>query len=429
MGKPVFFIVAIVVVALCYVSAFGVQTFIGDSEIIIKSAKDMRLGIDINGGVEAYFQPADESINPTEEELESIRAILVTRMDSKNIADREITVDKESGTVLVRFPWKSNLSSTNPEKAIEELGETAKLTFVDPDGKVVVEGKNVVDAYPTTDSGKYFVALEFDEAGATAFSNSTKTLSNTSLSDEKRIISIKMDDQVISAPIVNAHITDGKAVIEGMASAQEAKELAAKIKAGALPFDIETRSFSTISPILGNDALMTMLWAGLVSFILIALFMIFYYRLPGFVACFGLAAQAAIQILILAITQYTLTLPGIAGIILTIGMGVDTNVIICERIKEEIKSGKTMGTAIDIGYKKAYSAIVDANITTLIVAVLLYFFGSGAMKSFGFTLGVGVALNFITGVTLSHVMVSSITRFSAFKKRFFFGVKKEDAAQ
>ena len=423
-GKPVAFIVAIVVVIICYISAFGYSTFVGDKEVTLKSAKDIRLGIDIKGGFEAYFQAKDSTVKPTEAELESVRAILERRMDSKNIADREISIDNENGTVLVRVPWKQ--SATDQQTALEELGATAKLTFVASDtNEVILEGKDVSKATAEIQDGAYVVSLEFNAEGTTAFSEATTRLYNGGTSSGS--IAIMMDDETISSPTVNASITDGKAIIEGIGGATEAKELAATIAAGSLPFDIETKSFSNISPTLGGNALNIMIQAGLLAFILICIFMILYYRLPGFVACLGLAAQAAISIIVLAVTGYTLTLPGIAGIILTLGMGVDTNVIIAERIREELRAGKTYGTAIEAGYHRAYSAIVDGNLTTLIVALLLFWFGSGSMKSFGFTLGVGVALNFITGVTLSHLMVTSLSRFDAFRKRIFYGGAKKEA--
>ena len=164
-----------------------------------------------------------------------------------------------------------------------------------------------------------------------------------------------------------------------------------------------------------------MIYAGLIAFAIVCLFMILYYRLPGFVACIGLTLQMALQILAVSVPHITLTLPGIAGIILSIGMGVDTNIIISERIKEEINDGKTISAAIATGYKRAFSAVFDGNITTVLVAVVLMIFGSGAMLSFGYTLLTGVLLNFISGITCSKLLVTSLSRYNVFKKNFLYG--------
>ena len=204
-------------------------------------------------------------------------------------------------------------------------------------------------------------------------------------------------------------------------TAEETKKLANQINAGSLPFKLVTDNYGTISPTLGQNALRVTIIAGIIAFILVCLFMILYYRLPGVIACIALLGDIAGSLLCISIPQYTLTLPGIAGIILSIGMGVDANIITGERIKEELRVGKTLDGAIDAGFENSFSAIFDGNITVIIVGLLLMIFGSGSVNSFGFTLIIGVIFNFIMGVTVSRLMLKSISKFPALRKNFLFG--------
>lgn len=422
MRKSVFAIIILLIFAITYVAVFGIH--IGDSEtgFNIKGASEIRFGIDIRGGVEAVYEAKDLNRKPTDKELENAKIIMETRLDAKNILDREVTIDKINGQILIRFPWKTGESEFNPQKAIAELGETAKLTFRDPDGNILVEGKNVKDSkvqYYQQDNSP-IVTLVFDAEGAKLFAAATEKFKG-------QTISIYMDETLISAPGVKEAITSGEAIITNIKSADEAVALSAKINAGSLPFSLISKNHSTISPTVGEGALDVMVKAGLIAFALICVFMIVYYRLMGFVACFGLLLQLAIQLLSLSIPQITLTLPGIAGMILSLGMGVDANVIISERVKEEMKSGKSLGSAIDTGYHRAFSAVFDGNITSMIVAVVLMVLGSGAMKSFGYTLLIGTALNFLCGVTVSKHMMRSFSFIKFFRNNIFYGIKKGGA--
>ena len=204
---------------------------------------------------------------------------------------------------------------------------------------------------------------------------------------------------------------------------KEAKELAAVISAGALPFNLETKDINAISPIIGESALTISIYAGIVAMILIWLFMIMFYRLPGLISCISLLGQIMGIILVIALTGMSLTLPGIAGIILTIGMSVDANIIIFERIKEEIRNGKTVQSSVDSGFKAALTAVLDGNITTLITAAVLYFIGTGAVQSFAFTLGVGIVLNFITAIYATRIMLNTVSQIQGLRKPWLFGAK------
>lgn len=399
-----------------YLAWFG----LGDS---LKGVREMRYGIDIRGGVEAVFEPQELAQKPTPEQMNVARNVIETRLDNQNITDREVTVDQESGYIIVRFPWKSDEKDFDPENAISELGTMAELTFRDTDGTVMLEGKNLKSSAPRSYSNntgvtESVVDLYFDEEGTKLFSDATAKLIGKPLA-------IYMDDTLISAPTVETQITDGNACITGQASYQEAEALSDKINAGALPFSLTTSNFSTISPSLGQNALQIMIYAGLAAFICVCAFMIIYYKLPGVIACLTLLLQMTIQLLAVSVPQYTLTLPGIAGIILSLGMAVDANIIISERISEETAKGESLKSAVINGYHHAFSSVLDGNITTAIVAVILMIFGSGSMLSFGYTLLIGMIVNCFVGVQVSKRMLLSSLQYSAWNQNKYFRVKKE----
>ena len=414
-SKNVFFIVVLVTAALLYLAFYGLQL----GSFTLKGADSMRFGIDIRGGVEATYTPKDLDRKPSPEELESAKSIIETRMDAENISDREITVDEQNGSVIVRFPWKSGETNFDPQEAISELGETALLTFRDPKGQVVLEGRDVKKSYAALDeyNGGYVVILELNSEGSTKFAEATGKLID-------QPIAIYMDENEISAPVVDGKITGGQARITGQRSLDEANDLASKINSGSLPFSMIAHDTNIISPTLGTDALNIMILAGEIAFALVCLFMLVYYRLPGFVACIALVLQVVGQLLALSVPQFTLTLPGIAGVILSIGMGVDANVIVSERIKEELNSGKTLRSAIDSGFKNAFSSVFDGNITVIIVSVVLISLGSGSVLSFGYTLLSGVIMNFIAGITASRLMIRSLSAFRTLQNPVLYGARR-----
>jgi len=379
----------------------------------------MRFGIDIRGGVDATFEPKDLGRAPTGDELEAARAIIETRMDAINITDRDVTIDKTNGKILVRFPWKSNEADFDPQKAVSELGETAHLTFRDPEGRVILEGNDVKKSYALVSQAdqKPVVMLELSTEGAKKFADATGRL----IGQE---ISIYMDNTWVSSAIVESQIIGGEANITRIKSMEAASLLANRINSGSLPFSLVAKNCNIISPTLGSNALGVMVLAGKTAFALVCLFMLVYYRLPGLVACIALLLQVSGQLLALSVPQFTLTLASIAGLILSIGMGVDANVIVSERIKEEIKAGKSLGAAIDAGFNKAFSSVFDGNITVIIVAVILIEFGSGSLLSFGYTLVTGVIMNFIAGVTASRLMIRSLSTFDSLRLPQFFGARR-----
>ena len=427
-NKVKFFTVIIIIGILTYIAYFG-QIF----GIRIPGAKDITLGIDVKGGVHATLRgvKTDGSL-PTDKELETARTIIGKRLDSMGITDKNITTDKVNGRIIVEIPWRTGEKDFNPQKTIDEAVKTALLTFQEvdenkkdpktgeylPTGKIIVQGNQVVDAGVETNrnTGAIDVTLKLNEEGAKSFAEATARLVG-------KPIAIFMDDQLISAPRVNEAIPNGNAIITGQRTAKEAGELAATIRAGALPFKMEAVEVNSISPLLGTNALVVIVKAGFVSLILVWLFMLAYYRLPGILANIALLAHTVIQLLCISWLNVTnLTLPGIAGVILTIGMGVDANIIIFERIKEELRNGKTLRAAIDVGFKRAFTAVLDANMTTLITAVILWFFGQGPIKGFAFTLGLGVVLSFLTAVIVSRIMLKSVAEVDIAKHHWLYGV-------
>ena len=448
--KPVFFIVFLLIIVFTLLSTMGIQTYYGDIKTSwIWGIDDIRWGIDIRGGVNVTFGvPTDyaDFHEITQDDLNAAKSIIETRLVSKNINDYDVYTDSATNGIIVQFPWQSGDNTFDPRQAVNERGETALLTFrdkyeTDDDGLPTGETTNVIltgadvekaFAYYDSENDKYAVSLELKESGKQAFSEATERLLND-------IISIWMDDVCISYPSVSSHITDGSASISGNFTADEATALADKINGGALPFKLEIKSLSTISPILGMGARDAMALAGLIAFILIAIFMIIYYRLPGFVAVVALTGQVAGMFA--AITGFfgfndasSLTLPGIAGIILSIGMGVDANVISAERIKEELKAGRTIDGAVKNGFQRGFTAILDSNLTVIIVALILMavfgtWFGAtteGTVYSFGYTLLAGVIMNFIMACWATRLMTVSLSKFKCFRKPGFFGVSKSE---
>lgn len=458
-GRPVFFVVAALIIAFSLLSTLGISTRYGDNETtIIAGIDDIRWGIDIRGGVNVTFGAPDDYTDPiTNDDLDAAKSIIETRLINQNINDYEVYEDFGSNNIIVRFPWQADDTSFDPEQAVQEIGATAMLSFrmgysgdlqdgqTYEDLELVLTGKDVANAQvgmdtESTTSQSYVVHLSLNDSGKEAFKEAT-----TKAKEDGSRISIWMDDEQISAPSVSAVISDGQASISGSFTGEngydEAKKLADMINGGSLPFKLEVKNLSTISPILGTGARDAMGIAGVIAFVVIAIFMIGYYRLPGLVAVIALAGQVAGMFA--AVTGFfgfnassTLTIPGIAGIILSIGMGVDANVLSAERIREELKAGRTIDGAIKNGFSRGFTAVLDSNLTVIIVAVILMlvfgtWFGAstdGTIYSFGFTLLVGVIMNFIMACWATRMMTTSLSRFKVFKNPWFYGGEKSAAA-
>ena len=451
-GKPVFFIVAFLIVFLFVTAVFGISSQYGDwRSVYIKGGNDIRWGIDIRGGVDVTFTPAKDK-DCTEEELEAAKKAIDLRLSALNITDHELYIDSANDSLILRFPWKENEKDFDPQKAINEIGTTSKLVFRKGEtitGEQIMEGKNVKKAEVVQDSqrpGNYAVSFVLDKEGAAAFKAATSELLN------KGSISIWLDEQNVSTATVSAVISD-TGQITGNFTYEDADTLARKISYGALPYEMKTENFSTISPSMGGAAKDAMVLGGLIALIAVCIFMIARYRLPGFVASLAIIGQVAGSIMAVSgylpnLNSFTLTLPGIAGIILGIGMGVDANIITASRIQEELNNGRSLDGAIDAGFHRAFSAILDGNVSVLIVAAILMgafgpssnafavvfspifrWFGAattGIIYSFGYTLFINVILNFVFGVLASRLMLKSLSGFKCFRKAAYYGGAKNE---
>jgi len=419
-------------IAIALIVFFFVSIIVGSTGMGVNKISDTKLGIDIKGGVSATIYPAVEDFSTVEDnQLETAKSILTKRLESQGTFDATVTLDKENKRILLEIPY-TNGDEKNPQKVIDELGKMAYLTFrevdyventetgqmevVDTD-RIVVDGSDIKSATAVLQNNKPVVSIEFNDEGKVKFAEATGRLIG-------KQIAIYLDDNIISAPTVKAKIPDGHAVISGSFTPDEATALANYIQYGALPFGLEAKEINSISPILGESALQVTLRAALLAFILVVLFMIYRYRLPGFVASIALSGLVAAELFWVSAFHASITLPGIAGIILTIGMGVDANVIIYERIKEELKNGLSIDDAIDTGFKRAFSAIIDANVTTLITAVILYTMGSGPIKGFALVLMIGVIMSFITALMISKYLLKALSSIKWLRKKWFYSVKE-----
>lgn len=449
------FVVAILIVVFSLTAIFGVSYQYGDTKnIYVKGASDIRFGIDIRGGVDVTFMPAGD-VDATPEQMTAAKTVIEDRLVGLGITDYESYVDSNKDRIIVRFPWKTGEADFNPQTAIDEIGTTAKMVFrkgSTADGEEILSGDDVTSAnaaYNETEG--WVVQLKFNSTGAAAFADAT-----TELAANNGTISIWLDDENISTATVNEAITGGEAIIKGNFDQDSASSLANQINSGALPFALSAESYSTISPSLGAKSLEVMVLAGIIAFALVAVMMIVRYRLPGTIATISLFGQVAATLAVVSgyFTVFpgsTLTLPGIAGIILGIGMGVDANVITAERIKEELAKNKTLPAAVKSGFKMGLTPIIDGNVTIVIVAAILmgafgptdgfwakvfnpifFWFGpstAGTIYSFGFTLLTSVLLNFVFGVWATRVMIRGAVHCKALCNPWLYGGKKDGTAE
>ncbi len=383
----------IVVVAICAylgLCGFGKGTMIN----YLKPWGDaISLGLDLRGGVYTVYQAENNGDPDFDTKMESTVSILTSRLTRQGFTEATVT-RQGSDRIRVEIP---NVS--DPNQILTIIGTPAQLYFVDESGNNLMEGSMVKNAQAAQDQdGKPCIAFELTDEGAKIFAEATAA-------NLGKTISITLDGETISRATVNTVIAGGKGEITGNFTADEAKNLATLILSGALPLNLTQLEVSAISATLGVEALDRAIQAGIVGVALVMLFMLFRYRLCGLVADIALTIYIMIVVLLLALTGAQLTLPGVAGIILGIGMAVDANVVIFERIREEVKNGRPIGSAVRKGFSNALSAIIDSNVTTIIAAVVLYAFGTGSVRGFALTLGIGVATSLVTAVFVTHKLL------------------------
>lgn len=383
----------IVVVAVCAylgLCGFGKGTMIN----YLKPWSDaISLGLDLRGGVYTVYQAENNDDPDFDTKMESTVSILTSRLTRQGFTEATVT-RQGSDRIRVEIP---NVS--DPNQILTIIGTPAQLYFVDESGNNLMEGSMVKNAQAAQDQdGKPCIAFELTDEGAKIFAEATAA-------NLGKTISITLDGETISRATVNTVIAGGKGEITGNFTADEAKNLATLILSGALPLNLTQLEVSAISATLGVEALDRAIQAGIIGVALVMLFMLFRYRLCGLVADIALTIYIMIVVLLLALTGAQLTLPGVAGIILGIGMAVDANVVIFERIREEVKNGRPIGSAVRKGFSNALSAIIDSNVTTIIAAVVLYAFGTGSVRGFALTLGIGVATSLVTAVFVTHKLL------------------------
>lgn len=407
--------IAVLAVA-AYILFHGITVGIYD---IGNIGEHMKYGLDLTGGVNVVLQAKSDTGTVTEEAMNATVSALEKRINSLGV--NESTVTKQGNDrIRVSIP-----SIQNQQEALNMIGKTAKLEFVGPDNKVILTGDDVTSAKAVKQQengiDQYVVALELNKAGAEKFAAATQQF-------QGQVISIKLDDEVISAPTVQAVISDGKAVITGMKDADEAQQLAELIQGGALPLELEPIQVTTVGPTLGQNSLQQSIMAGGIGILAVLIFMLIVYRGLGVIADLALCVYIILDLLIMAGLDVTMTLPGIAGLILSVGMAVDANVIIFERIKDEAAKGRSYKAAIEGGFKRALRTIVDSNVTTLIAGFVLYFMGSGTVQGFAVTLILGILISMFTAVVVTRHLVRLVIQAKLFDNAKIFGINEVEAA-
>ncbi|MDO4268060.1 MAG: protein translocase subunit SecD [Eubacteriales bacterium] len=373
---------------------------------------DIKLGLDLAGGVSITYQAVDE--DPTAEEMSDTIYKLQQRV--QNYSTEAEVYQEGSNRINIDIPGVSDANAI-----LEELGKPGSLMFTDENGQVILTGDQVASAkagvIDQNGMKSYVVSLTFTEEGTKAFADATTA-------NVGKRIAIIYDGTVYSNPVVREAITGGQCQIDGMTDYEEAENLAATIRIGSLSLELTELRSNVVGAKLGQEAISTSLKAGAIGFAIVAVFMMAVYLIPGVAAAIALTLYVGLIILLLSAFEVTLTLPGIAGIILSVGMAVDANVIIFTRIKEEIGHGKTVHSAIKTGFAKALSAIVDGNVTTLIAAAVLYFRGSGTVKGFATTLALGIVLSMFTALFVTRGALTALYNLG-FDSAKFYGTKKE----
>ncbi|MCD6436034.1 MAG: protein translocase subunit SecD [Clostridiales bacterium] len=420
------------IIALVAIVIFAVVAIYGLGPI--KPIKDsMKLGLDIEGGVVVVYEAQTDA---TDDDLARIMAqtkgILSKRVNQLGLTEPSIAIQGDN-RIRIELPGVKEV-----QEALDVIGQTAQLKFVrvaedsiaypdmtinDFDGELILTGEHVEDAGISSDKyGNPAVSLKLDKIGAGLFRDATFEVVNYTA--RKGQIAILLDDVVISAPYTKEIIPGGEAIISGSFDFDYAKNLSTLIRGGALPVDLKEVQTSLIGPRLGKDALKYSIYAAGIGLLLVLIFMIGFYRLPGVIASLVLILYSSIVLFIMVGLKSTLTLPGMAGLVLSVGMAVDANVIIYERIKEELRVGKTIRASIDSGFKRAFRTILDSNVTTFIAAIVLFYFGEGPIQGFAITLMIGIGTSMFTAVVVTRVLLKNIALIKSFDKKILFGVKE-----
>ncbi len=416
------------------------------SALYVIFTQPIRLGLDLQGGTQLTLQaqPTEDVTTITPEVIAGVQRVIQQRIDALGVSEPLIQISS-GDELFVQLPGVDD-----PDRAIDILGDTAQLDFrrqrigteipLNEEGRPVagetpekifervgLTGEDLRNAIPAPSQGSelWEVVLEFTPEGGEKFAQLTKDIAGTG-----RSLGIFLDQTLISAPVVNAQfastgITGGRAVITGTFTVEEATDLAIKLKAGALPVPIEVIENRTVGATLGAESIRRSLYAGIGGLILVFLYMLIYYRLPGLIADLALLIYAVCTFACFQLLGVTLSLPGLAGFILSIGMAVDANVLIFERLREELRAGKSLYKSVDEGFSRAFSSILDSNVTTLLVCGVLFWLGAGLIKGFAVTLGVGILVSFFSALTCTRSLLLLAMGVSSLRQPHLYGVRPE----
>ena len=403
-----FILTLVVIVAFAYAGGRGVEVAGWEFKSFNKA---ITKGLDLQGGVSVLMEIQDENV--TKDDLEKTRQLIDLRVNKLGVAETSVTVEGDR-RIRVEIPGEYD-----SKDLVDSLSKTGNLTFKDADGNEVLNGTDVAEASVVINSSTNapVVSLKLTDEGTIKFAEATEA-------NLYKTISIYMDDEEISSPTVNAVITDGNAIIEGSGSLDEAKNLAGLINAGALPVTVKAIQIENVGAQLGAEALPNAVKAGLIGIAIIFVFMILYYRIPGIIASIALTLYVCLVLLVFVEADVALTLPGIAAFLLTVGMAVDANVLIFERVREELKNGMSVKAAVDKGFNNALSSIIDSYVTTFIAALVLYFIGTGSVKGFAVTLMIGIAVSMFTAVVVTKTLMKWAVDMGMLKSNWQFRVKR-----
>lgn len=406
-SSVLFLLSVIVILLLAYAGFFGFKNIFGYK--VKPFSETINKGLDLQGGISVLEEIKGNVDNAT---VERTIEMLSMRVNPEGV--KETSVQREGkNRIRIEIPGEFDA-----KRVLDSIGKTGKLEFRGPDKKVILTGSDIKDATAYLDDmNSPTIGLELNPEGTKKFAEATSKFKGQN-------IAIYMDEEMLTNPVVQSVITGGKATITGSKTLEEAKRQANIIKSGALPVTLEAVEFKTVGATLGANALPLSMKAGAVGISLVLLFMLFYYRGPGLMAGIALIFYVVLVLGTFSAIKATLTLSGIAGFLLTVGMAVDANVLIFERIKEELKLGKSIRTATEAGFNRALSSILDSNITTIIAAIVLYYLGSGSVKGFALTLMIGIVLSIFTALTITRLLLNLSIEMGLIDSSSHFGVKR-----
>ncbi len=409
--STILFLISVFVVGILAYSGFsGFQ--VGDYRFK-PFTETINKGLDLQGGISVLEEIQGEKVD--DKTMNTTIELINMRINKMGVSET-LVVQEGNNRIRIEIPGKFD-----SKEVLDIVAKSGELKFVGPDGATILTGKDVKNASSYLGEGnKPTINLELNDAGKKKFAEATKKFLG-------QPISIFMDEDELTSPTVNDVITDGKAIITGSKTLEEATRQAQIIKSGALPVTLKAISVKTVGATLGKNALPLSMKAGGIGILFILLFMLLYYRAPGMIADISLILYVVLVLATFSAINATLTLAGIAAFLLTIGMAVDANVLIFERIKEELKTGKSIKSAVDSGFNKALSSILDSNITTIIAALVLYSIGTGAVKGFALTLMIGITISVFTALTSTKYLLKLAVEMGLLSKKSHFGVKKDKA--